>query len=348
MSTRTRDPSSVPCDQPQVCEDLLLTIFEELPSRTLVKLRGVSLQFAVLVDEILRTRFRELTSDEANTIVIESCAPYETRSSHCQPMLFSHFGPATDLLYTGGSVAHFKLAANPPVSNFLPFDEGQFFEQNILSIHLRNAPKPKASSDQQEEEEDVELAPPPTMPLLPQFDYSLSLASSLDRLFRSYFESSPTYSQDFSPSASPAESRQSSPPPPFSPSLSSCSSSPRPTRSHRLACPYNPSSSSALLAAQIECYQVPSSGFSSPSAYDSDDSLVSYSSPSSSPSSYCAPGTRSGSLECTSPPRLFEFWFSSCEMDVGKIVVAAEEGLPGGGRRTMATSTRGDAVMLVL
>ncbi|GAA5891208.1 hypothetical protein JCM6882_006455 [Rhodosporidiobolus microsporus] len=318
------------CVVPPVCEDLLLAIFEDLPSRVLVKLRSVSRQFAVLVDEILRGRFLVLTADDANELVLESCAPYETRACHRQPLAFSHFGPDAALppqSYTG-NIAHFKLASNPPVPQFLPLDEGELFAQNILSIHLRNAPK-KDVPVQEDFDGDIELASPPTPPVFdrivpqsPQFDYSLSLASSLDRLFRSYFESP-------SPTPSPARSRESSPLPPPP-------SSARETRSYRLACPYNPSSRSALFAAEIECFQVEASPSSD--GTDSDgDSLISYGgSPGSSPSSFSCysqtPGSRYASA-CPTPPRLFEYYFSCVEMDVGKVVVAAEEGLPYSGKR---------------
>ncbi|GAA5827016.1 hypothetical protein JCM11251_002206 [Rhodosporidiobolus azoricus] len=309
---------------PSLCEDLLLDAFKHMSARTLVKLRSVSRQFAILVDEILRGRFLLLMSDESNELVLESCAPYETRACHRQPLSFSHFGPDATLPYTG-NIAHFKLASSPPIPQFLPLDEGEVFAQNILSIHLRNAPKHDATTP--DFDGDIELASPPTPPTFdrivphPTFDYSLSLASSLDRLFRSYFESP-------SPSPSPTRTRESSPLPP--PSVK------RETKSHRLACPYNPSSRSALFAAQIECFQV-----DPPSEMDSDgDSLLSYNSLESSPSSSAwssyspqTPGGRYGS-PCPTPPRLFEYYFSQVEMDVGKVVVAAEEGLPAGGRRT--------------
>ncbi|GAA6039018.1 hypothetical protein JCM8097_000156 [Rhodosporidiobolus ruineniae] len=328
MSTRSAAASSAPC------EDILLAILEEVPSRTLVSLRSVSRQFSVLVDEVLRIRFLDLTADECNEMVLESCAPYETRACHRQPISFSHFGPATDLPYTG-NVAHFKLASDPPVPQFLPLEQDEVFGQNLLSIHLRNAPKRPAVEQDDDEDDIIELSSPPTPPSLvvPHFDYSLSLASSLDRLFRSFWESPSPLIQ----AASPTESRESSPSPP---------STPRETKTHRLACPYDPSSPSALFAAQIECFQVASPSPDSPlSTEDSDgDSLLSYSPLSSSP----IPGWRFGGSGAASPPRLFEYYFSGVEMDVGKVVVAAEEGLPNGGRSKTRLAGCGSDTSVVL
>ncbi|GAA6004477.1 hypothetical protein JCM10207_000744 [Rhodosporidiobolus poonsookiae] len=319
---------------PPVCEDLLLSILEELPTRELVKKRKVSRQFAILVDEIIRTRFLDLAHDEDNEIILESCAPYETRATHRQPISFSHFGPATDLPYTG-NVAHFSLPANPPIAQFLPLDDGEMFAQNILSVQIRNAPRrPSKSSDDPADGEEaiIEVASPPVPPAAPFYDYSLSLASSLDRLFRDFFESP-------SPTPSPPASRAPSPPPFDTPSSSPSSSPSRPTRSHRLACPYNPLSPSALFSAQIECYQVVSDRAGGESSDSDGDSVMAYS---------CSPtpGRRFG-RECATPPRLFEYYFSAVEMDVGKVVCAAEEGLPRRAKSRVARPAANDSVFIM-
>ncbi|BGP12625.1 hypothetical protein JCM10213_008762 [Rhodosporidiobolus nylandii] len=307
-------PSASP-GEPAVCEDLLLAILEELPSRTLVTLRGVSQSFAALVDEVLRTRFLDLALDEANEVALESHAPYETRAAHRQTLAFSHFGGGgKDVTYTG-SVAHFRLAAETPTPQFLSLDDGEMFAQNIVSVRLSSAPMRHdtlaSTADAVQQDDIVHFRGQMPVPV-PQFCRSLSLASSLDRLFRSYFEV-----------PSPQDAAASTPNDPFE-SFPAPPSSPRPaTRPHRLASPYNPASPSALFGAQIECVQVDPS---SPADYDSDDSLVSYDS--------LVPGARWGrSSPGPMPPRLFEFVFSEIELDVGKVVVAAEEGLPGGGRR---------------
>lgn len=317
-------------------------------------------QFAVLADEALRARFLDLAGDEGNTFMVrlsvllssrrqhrtltfflfiqlESCPPYQTRSAHRQPICFSRFAPATDTRH-GGNVAQFETAASPPLPQFLPMEDGDIFSQNILSVHLRSVSKPKVDPssvhDSTDGDEVVELASPLTPALFPQYDYSLSLASSLDRIFRDFFETSPSCSRASSPSPSP----ESTPPP--SPSFSSS----RPTRSHRLACSTNPSSRSALFAAQIECFQVEST---SPPIYDSDgDSLLAYGGSPGSSWGSPVPGSRFGS-PCAAPPRLFEYFFSTVEMDVGKVVVAAEEGLPGGGRTKTRLPSQADSAVLV-
>lgn len=72
-----------------VCEDLLLAILDELPSRVLVQSRSVSCVpstaqridckltiasrsrfFAVLADEILRRRFLTITRDDSNVLIV--------------------------------------------------------------------------------------------------------------------------------------------------------------------------------------------------------------------------------------------------------------------------------------
>ncbi|BGO94624.1 hypothetical protein NBRC10512_004947 [Rhodotorula toruloides] len=312
-----------------VCEDLLLAILDELPSRTLVKSRGVSRCFAILADEILRRRFLAITKDDTNELILESCAPYETRSTHRQALDFSHFGPSADIACPG-DVAHFVVKAPSPTTQFLPLDDGELFGNNLLAVHLRNSPRPSMQPQRlSADDEDVfSLAPSaPRPPRFINYAFSLNLASSLDRFFRSWFLESAleeAQSECSSPASSelssPSSSRESSPPLPFA--LDSPASPPRPpsplptsprlTRPKRIASPYNPRSSSALFAAEIECVQVPRS------VDDGDPLDVLAPSP---PSSYSS-----------TPPRLFEYFFSRIEMDVARVVVAAEENLPRCGR----------------
>ncbi|BGP21528.1 hypothetical protein Rt10032_c01g0234 [Rhodotorula toruloides] len=307
-----------------VCEDLLLAILDELPSRTLVKSRSVSRCFAVLADEILRRRFLTITRDDSNELILESCAPYETRSSYRQALKYSHFGPSADIACTG-NVAHFVVKSSTPATQFLPLDDGELFGNNLLAVHLRNSPKP--SMQRLSADDDDALALAPNAPRPPQFlnyAFSLNLASSLDRFFRSWFlesalEAAQSNCCSPAPSApsSPASSRESTPPLPFvvdspaspppSPPSSSPPASPRQTRPKRIASSYDPRSSSALFAAEIECVQVPRDSFDDPF-----DVLAS---------------TPSGSYS-SSPPMLFEYFFGRIEMDVAKVVVAAEENLP--------------------
>ncbi|BGP28705.1 hypothetical protein JCM10296v2_000441 [Rhodotorula toruloides] len=307
-----------------VCEDLLLAILDELPSRTLVKSRGASRCFAILADEILRRRFLTITRDDSNELILESCAPYETRSTHRQALNFSHFGPSADIACTC-NVAHFVVKSPSPTTQFLPLDDGELFGNNLLAVHLRNSPKPPMQPHRLSADDEETLACAPSTPRPPHFinyAFSLNLASSLDRFFRSWFLESAreeAESECSSPASSelssPSSSRESSPPLPFaldSPASSSPPSSPptspRLTRPKRIASPYNPRSSSALFAAEIECVQVPRS----PSFDDPLDILST-----TPPSSYSP-----------TPPRLFEYFFSRIEMDVARVVVAAEENLP--------------------
>ncbi|BGO99323.1 hypothetical protein NBRC10513v2_000428 [Rhodotorula toruloides] len=316
-----------------VCEDLLHAILDELPSRTLVKSRGVSRCFAILADEILRRRFLTITRDDSNELILESCAPYETRSTHRQALNFSHFGPSADIACTS-DVAHFVVKSPSPTTHFLPLDDGELFGNNLLAVHLHNSPKPSMQPQRLSADDEDTLAFAPSAPRPPRFinyAFSLNLASSLDRFFRSWFLESAleeAQSECSSPASSElssaSSSRESTPPLPFAldpPSLSpSPPASPRLTRPKRIASPYNPRSSSALFAAEIECVQVPpSSSF--------DDPLDILSTP---PSCYSS-----------TPPRLFEYFFSRIEMDVARVVVAAEENLPSCGRGWAAGEGKG-------
>ncbi|BGP44680.1 hypothetical protein JCM10450v2_000494 [Rhodotorula kratochvilovae] len=316
-----------------VCEDLLLAILEEMPSRNLLQTRSVSRTFQLLADEVLRRRFLDIAEDSSKQLVLESCAPYEQRALHCQPLAFSHFAPPTDGLFTG-NVAHFSvdaLAQDAAETRRLALDDGEMFQQNILSVHLRAATAPLSPRPRNPDAMDVDEASAP----LPQsrfidYNWTLDLATSLDRFFRSWFleSASEAISPRSSPSSSPSPSPSLSPSP--SPSLSpsrspSPSPSSRETRPRRLG-PASPPARSALLSASIACVQV----LLSDVLPDGDEADVLCLSPGPSP-----PGSRYGSPAAAGPPRVYEYTFEDVALDVAKVVVLTEENLPpcgGGGR----------------
>ncbi|GAA5995182.1 F-box protein [Rhodotorula paludigena] len=333
-----------------LCEDLLVAILDELPSRSLVRARNVCRGFAVLADEILRRRFLDIVQDESTQLILESCPPYEARSLHRQPIVFSHFGPSQDMPFTG-NVAHFSVACADGViadPQYLPLDDGELFAQNVLSVHLRSSPKPAPPDvarnplDGFDRDNFVVYSSPSAPPRFLDYAYSLSLASSLDRLFRSWFLESASEAPPppsiptlpYSTYTSPYASRTSSPSP--SSSGASTPTGGRHTRSKRLAAPYDPRSRSALFAAQIECLQV-----AREDAYDSDDDVLARS-PASTSSS---PGARFGT-RANAPPRVYEYCFSSLELDVAKVVTMAEENLPhsAGAKRLAPGSPTGRTV----
>lgn len=336
-----------------VCEDLCYGILENLPSRTLVRLRGTSRVFADLVDEILRSRFLNVISSGKNELVLESCPPYATRGARRQPLVFSHFGPAAmDRARTGGDVAHMrtKAAASDRVPYHLPLDDGEVFANNHLAVHLRQRDATMSFYGGSDDEDDLVDADAPAAirlarPLQPRgFGYlnSIEIATSLDRFFRSWFvdpASEPDWSAAWSPSApstptsspesTPWTSRESSPSPHAGTTASEAASKSRPmTRPHRIRA--NPSSQSALHAAQIECVQVPASEieFNHPDMFFY----------SSSPAGSSPPAGSRFHASPTSTPRVYEYYIDSVELDVAKVVVAAEENMPtslhsrGGGR----------------
>ncbi|GAA5899095.1 hypothetical protein JCM5296_005743 [Sporobolomyces johnsonii] len=290
-----------------ICEDLLLAILEELPSRSLVPLRTVSRLFAILVDEILCARFLNIAAGDKHELILESCAPYEIRAPYRQRLAFSHFVELDDPF--SSKIAHFGVAAQR--SLFLPLDDEEIFSNNLLSIHLQNAVQPIYARARQDDDPTnlnfvhlTTTTTPAPASRPPSFSWSLSLASSLDRLFRDWFflepssvSSSPDSSLSSTPtsslSCSPAVSRPSSPSP--SPLADS-----RPTRTQLLSA--SPSSAtSALRGAYIECIQQP------------------------------RPASEAEYRRSPSP-KLFEYCFSSVRLEVAKVVVAAEEGLRKGGR----------------
>ncbi|GJN91506.1 hypothetical protein Rhopal_004529-T1 [Rhodotorula paludigena] len=239
---------------------------------------------SVLVDEILRRRFLAIVQDEATQLI---------------PIVFSHFGPTQDMPFTG-NVAHFSVACADGVNadpQYLPLDDGELFAQNVLSVHLRSSPKPAPPDvarnplDAFDRDNFVVYSSPSAPPRFLDYAYSLSLASSLDRLFRSWFLES----------ASELErSKHADVWPPHA--LKAARSAVRP----------------ALALSAIECLQV-----AREDAYDSDDDVLA-GSPASMSSS---PGARFGA-RANAPPRVYEYCFSSLELDVAKVVTMAEENLP--------------------
>ncbi|GAA5951647.1 hypothetical protein JCM21900_000537 [Sporobolomyces salmonicolor] len=296
-----------------VCEDLLLAILEEMPSRSLVPLRVVSRLFAILVDEILCARFLNIAAGDKHELILESCAPCEIRTPYRQRLAFSHFVELDDPF--ASKIAHFAVTAQR--SLFLPLDDDEIFGNNLLGIHLQNTVQPILARAHPDDGTSnlsfVHLATPtpaaPARSRPPSISWSLSLASSLDRLFRDWFflepssvssSSSPHSSLASTPtsslSCSPAVSR---PPSPSSPCPSPLPEL-RPTRTQLLSA--SPSSAaSALRGAYIECIQQPR-----PASEDE--------------------------YRRSPSPKLFEYCFSSVRLEVGKVVVAAEEGLTNGGR----------------
>ncbi|GAA5857061.1 hypothetical protein JCM9279_001148 [Rhodotorula babjevae] len=346
-----------------VCEDLVLAVLAKLPSRELVQARNVSRGFQVLADEVLRKRFLDIAESRSNQLVLESCAPYEQRAQHRQPLSFSHFAPATDVF--SGNVALFAVdaAAGEPDPLQLALEDGDVFQQSILSVHLRaasptqaaRAPAPAVSIsathdvavDMDTSTDDDDLAQPVAAPRFIDYAWTLDVATSLDRFFRSWFLESA--SEASSASSSPSSSRESSPQPP-SPS--------RDTRRRQLGSPaYNARGRSALLSASISCVQVPLDAIS-PEGDEADVlwTLASRNGASSStlsPSSSSSPGTRFGSpmsSSSASSSRTYEYFFDEVALDVGKVVVLAEEGLPGFARETSASElgTRAGARVLSL
>ncbi|GAA5872311.1 hypothetical protein JCM3774_003341 [Rhodotorula dairenensis] len=346
-----------------VCEDLCYGILENLPSRALVQIRGTSRVFADLVDEILRSRFLNVISGRGNELVLESCPPYATRGAHRQPLVFSHFSPAAaaaDCARTG-DVAHMRTKATGPerVPYYLPLDDGEVFANNQLAIHLRQRDSMSLWSDDEDEADDrdgggggggstIRLA----RPLQPRgFGYlnSIQIAASLDRFFRSWFvdpASEPDWSAAWSPSApstptsspesTPWTSRESSPSPQFG--MTATAGEPkRSTRPRRIRA--TSSSHSALHGAQIECVQVPASEIE----FNHPD-IMFYSS--TSPAGSSPPGSRFHASP-TSTPRLYEYFFDSVELDVAKVVVAAEENMPSSVRSGRGASTTAPYIFIL-
>ncbi|GAA5896542.1 uncharacterized protein JCM6883_006939 [Sporobolomyces salmoneus] len=300
-----------------VCEDLLLAILEQAPSKQLVPLRRVSRLFGVLVDEVLRARFVKMATCQDTAIILESCAPYNSREPSRQVLVFSHFvDPA---LPFAAMVAHFDVATRHP--HYLPLDDNEVFANNILGVTLESMePAPLEFLTTQPRTFNIPYAPSTGNGTLPQrffsdFSWQLPLASSLDRLFRDWFcPESPTQSKqdqgdrrssfdsaegdDDVLSRSPS-SRESTPPPVVS--------TPPRSRLQRINLSNHwPTSSrvpSAFVSASLECFS--HEGARPPPVY-----LLG------------PPPSVWGPLE-------FEYYFDSICLDVGKVLVAAEEGLKG-------------------
>ncbi|GAA5972217.1 hypothetical protein JCM11641_002361 [Rhodosporidiobolus odoratus] len=296
----------------RLCEDSLLAVLDLLPARQLVQLRRVSLFFTRTIDALLRHRFLLLNASD-EYVFMESYAPHETRCPRRQALSFSHFNFSFKDAYSG-RVAHFKIAATPPPSYFFPLESSEQFTQNILRINLRYAPRPlNALADAARLDSGAQAAP--ALDSLPYFDFSLPIATSLNRIFRSYFETSPASeasSSSTTPSVDMAEGCSRSP-------TSPAPMSSRPTRTYRLPCPpRTPSCLSTLLGAAIDCVQA-AAPLTALDQADADGSQTAY--------GLFTPWARYASRPA-SPAQLFEFTFSRFDIDVGKFVVAAEEGLP--------------------
>ncbi|GAA5962041.1 hypothetical protein JCM3765_005501 [Sporobolomyces pararoseus] len=334
-----------------VCEDLLLSVLKEMPSKNLIPLRRVSRLFLILVDEILRGRFVKIANCPSTEIILESCAPYNSREACRQPLVFSHFvsGSDSDSNSTStststsfpveGVTAHFSVATREPL--YLPLDDHEVFANNILGVTLESIePKPLGLQDFSTQQQLLQQRPPIQMynralppKFFSDFSWQLSLASSLDRLFREWFAPDNVDSEEeekeeeeekgegegkvevtrrresidsneeeilsLSPSPSPSSTGGSTTP----------ENRPRSSRTQLLN-PSNhwPTSSrvpSAFKSASLECLS--HEGAKPPPIY-----LLS-----------CPPpGSGPGFLE-------FEYYIKSVCLDVGKVVVATEQGLKG-------------------
>ncbi|GAA5995620.1 hypothetical protein JCM5350_001953 [Sporobolomyces pararoseus] len=306
-----------------VCEDLLLAVLKEMPSKNLLPLRRVSRLFVILVDEVLRGRFVKIANCPSTEIILESCAPYNSREACRQPLVFSHFVDSS--FPVEGVTAHFSVPTREPL--YLPLDDHEVFANNILGVTLESIePKPTLQGLMlQQQQRPIDMynrALPPKF--FSDFSWQLSLASSLDRLFREWFapvssnvdseeeeeeqkaqirRDSVDSNEEDVLSLSPSPSPSSSPGGSSTPRVEE-----RPRSRTQLLNPSNhwPTSSrvpSAFKSASLECLS--HEGAKPPPFY-----LLS------------PPPPGPGFLE-------FEYYIESVCLDVGKVVVATEQGLKG-------------------
>ncbi|GAA6007233.1 hypothetical protein JCM11491_003055 [Sporobolomyces phaffii] len=179
--------SSNPTTSHSVCEDLVLAILSNLPSKSLVPLRGVSRLFVELIDEVLRARFGLIAHCQTTGIVLESCEPYNSIKPSRQALVFSHFDESVSPVE--GLTARFSVATRQP--HYLPLDEHEIFANNLLGVTLENIEQIEPAIDQPRtfHAPYTRAAGNPNPPSRTVADYSwqLSLGSSLDRLFREWF-----------------------------------------------------------------------------------------------------------------------------------------------------------------
>lgn len=350
--------------------------------------------FQVLADEVLRRRFLDLAEDSSKQLVVrphncavepvrggltclgtqlESCAPYERPADQRQPLSFSQFAPSPAGNAFTGNVALFAVdtASGEADALRLALEDGDMFQQSILSVHLRaapataKAPPAPAAPAHDDMETDAEDEDPVSARRFIDYSWTLDVASSLDRFQRAWFlesaseasSSSPTPTLSSSPSlsytSSLASSRESSPSPSHSPST--CATPRRVTRT-RLLGPsraHKPSPArSALLSAAISCVQVPLEDV--PPEGDEADVLWALASRGGSGGgggrggSPAGAGSRYGSPMSTAP-RTYEYYVDEVALDVGKVLVLAEEALPGCAREVApvagGTRSSGPTVM---
>ncbi|GAA6064351.1 hypothetical protein JCM10212_004677 [Sporobolomyces blumeae] len=337
-----------------VCEDLLLAILDELPSKNLLPLRGVSRLFLVLVDEVLRRRFLDIATSTTHELVLETSPAYDARDSKQEPLRFTHFVDPSSCVES--ITASFDVASE--TVHVLPLDEDEVFQNNLLGVHLQSLENPTLTTFSEYSRGGVRSFVAPYVPGVPpttvpsRLSWSLSLASSLDRFFRDWFmidhatssvdnvglapaKVSPhdgiEESDDDVLSISPSSSRAASPPLATSP----CSTAAPRRRLSRTQYfePSNRSTTSrafpsALKSALIECFHHP---LNSP-AVPSPSSTYSVAGSPSSPSPFgSSSSSSSSSFPCSgsTTPQVFEYAFNSVRLDVGKVVVAAEHGLKG-------------------
>ncbi|GAA5876214.1 hypothetical protein JCM16303_007057 [Sporobolomyces ruberrimus] len=330
-----------------ICEDLILVILQQLPSKPLLPLRRVSRLFAVLVDEVLRGRFSMVTSCNTTELILESCAPYNSRAPSRQVIEFSHFDDST--FPVEGVSAHFTVATRDP--QYVPLDDDEMFANNLLGVTLESieaVPIPEELMTGQPRtfnmpytRIDGNSSSPPRQ--FSDFAWQLCLASSLDRLFREWFlipKPKPTTDEEYEAQQEERqkfldaqEARRSASPPS---SLNSNSDSddsvdvfslaPSPTSS-RETTPYSGPSRRPKLHLLNPSNAWPSST-RIPSAFKStsleclayDDGLT----------GVVEPLNLYPFKRALSPgPLDFEYYFQDVCLDVAKVVVAAEHGLKG-------------------
>ncbi|GAA5922320.1 uncharacterized protein JCM15063_003263 [Sporobolomyces koalae] len=309
----------------QLCEDILLAILEELPSRSLMGMRSVSRLFLDLTNEILRARFLEIAISETQFLVLESSVPYNSIKPSRQVLVFSHFlespspaSPLTAILY-----------APQRKSILLPLEDTEVFGNNILGVTLQSldiAPMSEEQPNSYGAMPYTRIAGNSSRPPRQYADFSwqLSLAGSLDRLFREWFlpasrsnlrddrRSHKAVNRDTADDSDEVLSITPSPP-------SSRGSSP-PSESERSA---DPARESRFRTLQISNHWPMAARC--PSAFIS-CSLECFAHAEAVPPGQWPPRPATG-------PHTFEYVFESVTLDAAKAVCSAEEGFKGQIRR---------------
>lgn len=345
--------------------ELMCQILNHLPSKKLARLRSTSsvqshllhLYFteewlcfdrkmtAEVVNHLLRCRLMETTNDDDYELLLESCPPFATRSTHRQAIQFNSFTPLTfEPSHISSSsqnqLATFVPVAEVPIPQFLALDDDQYFGNEMASLQLRAKTKPVVVESTEvvdtTADQSIRALTPFNSRRLPNMNPIISLSGGVTRLFRHHFEVS-TLDQEISidedavDDASPSSSYTSTTSILSDTSTNSSTSStstdsqskskPR-SQIEQILIPTNPS---ALLSASISCYTVP------PPKRSTSNSPSTSSSTSSTPSSFPGISFTSSSSPQSFGPKLFEWYYKSLRIDVARFVVGVEEGMAGGG-----------------